>query len=96
MNEQAIKERLESGSRILENILLRRILMGSSGLGLGIERAIVNRELRELEEDLKLNPPVLPDGRPETPRLLNQKAKLSLLKRARRKLAAEDLPREGV
>ena len=50
------RERLESGCRMLEQILRRRLLDNSPGVGWAIERAIVDRELRDLEEDLRLNP----------------------------------------
>jgi len=55
---QTVKERLETGYHVLQTVLVYRSRIGSSGLGWGIERAIVDRELEELEEDLRANPPV--------------------------------------
>ncbi len=61
---QTAKERLETGFNVLQTVLVYRSRTGSAGLGWGIERAIVDRELDELEEDLRVNPPVReqPDG----------------------------------
>ena len=53
---QSVKERLQSNALILEGILSYRRLAKSPGFGWGIERALVGRELTELEEDIKLNP----------------------------------------
>lgn len=57
---ESVKDRLERGLHILDRILLRRALEGSPTLGWGIERAIVDRELRELEEECLQNPPFPP------------------------------------
>jgi hypothetical protein len=57
---QTTKGRLESGFQILDMILLRRRLEDCPTLGLDMERAIIDRELRELEEDLRFNPPFQP------------------------------------
>lgn len=43
---------------VLESLRRRRIRRGSPSLGSAIERAIVQRELDELEADLLLFPPV--------------------------------------
>jgi hypothetical protein len=53
---QAARERLRSNALLLQSILLYRRLEKSPGFGWGIERAIVDRELSELEEDIRLNP----------------------------------------
>ncbi len=58
---QTIKDRLETGYHVLQTVLLYRARTGSPGLGWGIERAIVDRELDELESELRTNPPVV-DG----------------------------------
>ncbi len=71
---QARRERLQSNALLLQSILLYRRMKKSPGVGWGIERAIVDRELRELEEDLRLNPAcgacaavrILPDVRPDS------------------------------
>ena len=91
--EPTAKERLESGCRILENILLRRILTGSPGLGSGIERAIVNRELRELEEDLRRNTAVGTDARVQMPQRLDPDRKRMLFKLPRKWVSPEDAAR---
>jgi hypothetical protein len=52
----AIRERLERGFAILEMIQRRRIQEGSPKLGWAIERAVVDRELRELEGDSLCGP----------------------------------------
>ena len=46
-----LKERLSVGVRILERIDENRARSHAPGLGMSIERQIVNRELRELELD---------------------------------------------
>lgn len=51
------RERLEVGFQIIQTILRKRRETGSPSLGWAIERAIVHRELNELEQDLLLNPP---------------------------------------
>ena len=51
-----IRERLERGFAILQMIQRRRIQEGSPKLGWAIERAIVDRELRELEGDSSCGP----------------------------------------
>jgi hypothetical protein len=52
-----IRKRLEREFGILETILLRRFIEDSPGLGSGIEKVIVDRELRELEQDYMADPP---------------------------------------
>jgi len=54
-----MKDRLETGYHVLQTVLLYRSRTGSPGLGWGIERAIVDRELDELESDLLASPPVV-------------------------------------
>jgi len=54
----ASKERLKIGFGILELVRERRLSSGDAGLGMGIECQILERELRELEEDLRRHPPV--------------------------------------
>ncbi|MCL6508965.1 MAG: hypothetical protein K6T59_18305 [Bryobacteraceae bacterium] len=56
MARQQIKERLESGVRILEAIDRRRAA-GFPGAGWAIERRIVDRELRDLEREWRAHPP---------------------------------------
>jgi hypothetical protein len=51
-----IRNRLETGFRILEVIRKRRILTNSPGLGWAIEQSIIGRELEELEREWKANP----------------------------------------
>ncbi len=58
--EESVKSRLERGLQVLDRILLRRALEGVPTLGWGIEKAIVDRELRELEEEYIQNPPFPP------------------------------------
>jgi hypothetical protein len=65
--DQTTKGRLESGFRTLETVLLCRLLIDSPDLGSGIERAIIDRELRELEWDLRLSPPFQPGEGLRTP-----------------------------
>ncbi len=55
-SSQTAKERLESGFKVLETLLLYRVLTGSPNLGWGIERSIVDRELQDLEGDSWLKP----------------------------------------
>ncbi len=50
--EQTLRARLESGFSLLQTIELKRRLRGCPGLGWAIEQRIIDRELRELEEDL--------------------------------------------
>lgn len=57
--DQKLKARLESGSRLLQIIELKRRARGCPKLGWAIEQRIIDRELRELEEDFRQNPPVL-------------------------------------
>ena len=45
-----LKARLERGMEVLESLRRRRIRRGSPSLGSAIERAIVQRELDELDE----------------------------------------------
>jgi hypothetical protein len=52
----ATKERLDSGFRLLRTILMRRQMTGAAGYGWAIERTVVDRELRELEEDFRSHP----------------------------------------
>jgi len=54
------KERLEIGFDILESVRQRRLRSGDPGVGWAIECRILKRELRDLEEDLQRDPPVLP------------------------------------
>lgn len=56
MKRQQIRERLESGVRILEAIDRRRAA-GFPGAGWAIERRIVDRELRDLEREWRAHPP---------------------------------------
>ena len=56
---ETAKERLETGYHVLQTVLVYRSRTGSPGLGWGIERAIVDRELDDLEADIQANPPVL-------------------------------------
>lgn len=51
-----LRNRLETGFRILEVIRRRRILTNSPGLGWAIEQSIIGRELEELEREWKANP----------------------------------------
>jgi hypothetical protein len=60
--EQAVKSRLERGAEMLESIRRRRIRRSSPSLGAAIERAIIQRELDELEADLVMDPPVTSIG----------------------------------
>ncbi len=53
-----IRNRLETGFRILEVIRRRRILTNSPGLGWAIEQSIIGRELEELEREWKANPAI--------------------------------------
>lgn len=55
MKRQELKERLESGFRILEAIDRRRAA-GYPGAGWAIERRIVERELRDLEREWRAHP----------------------------------------
>ena len=49
-----VVERLEDGARILEAIDQKRLVEGHAYLGWAIEQAVINRELQELEEDLRV------------------------------------------
>jgi hypothetical protein len=49
--------RLQTGYLLLRTIQILRAENNMPGYGWAVERAIVNRELSELEEDLRLNPP---------------------------------------
>jgi hypothetical protein len=49
--QQTVGERLERGARLLAIIGERREATGDSQLGAGVERFIIDRELRELEPD---------------------------------------------
>jgi hypothetical protein len=53
---ESSKARLERGFQLLQRILLRRVLEGSPTIGWGVEKAIVDRELQDLEEDLRQHP----------------------------------------
>ncbi|MCL4853119.1 MAG: hypothetical protein KJZ78_17300 [Bryobacteraceae bacterium] len=48
-----LKQRLEIGAAILDRMERRRSELNSPALGSGIEKLIVDRELRELEVDLQ-------------------------------------------
>lgn len=48
-----LKQRLEIGAAILDRMERRRCELNSPALGSGIEKLIVDRELRELEFDLQ-------------------------------------------
>lgn len=52
MRRQTIRERLETGFQILETIRMRRLETGSPKLGWAVEKAIIDRELQDLERDL--------------------------------------------
>jgi hypothetical protein len=56
-----IHRRLETGARILEIISRRRMETGCRRLGWAIERALVDWELEELEDDLLQDPPSTAD-----------------------------------
>jgi hypothetical protein len=58
--ESNSKERLERVFRILEVIHQRRLESSEEWVGVGLEWQLLERELRELEEDLGRDPPVLP------------------------------------
>jgi hypothetical protein len=58
--KETTKKRLESGFRVLQTVLHFRAITGSPGLGWAVERAVVDRELRELERDMRLHPPLPP------------------------------------
>jgi len=58
-NGQPVKERLQTGFDLLRTVLIYRARTGSPGLGWGIERAVVDRELDDLEADLAANPPMM-------------------------------------
>jgi hypothetical protein len=53
------KERLEIGFNILELIRRRRLRSGDPGVGLAVECRVLERELRDLEKDLRHDPPLL-------------------------------------
>ena len=53
------KQRLEIGADLLTAIERNRARTADAGLGAGIERSIVNRELRELERDILADPGAL-------------------------------------
>jgi hypothetical protein len=55
-NASDLRNRLETGFRILEVIRRRRILTNSPGLGWAIEQSIIGRELDELEREWQANP----------------------------------------
>jgi hypothetical protein len=65
--ENAVKARLERGFEVLRLIEQRRVRRSSPRLGAAIEWTIIQRELDELEADLRLFPPVMPvkRSRPE-------------------------------
>ncbi len=48
-----LKQRLEIGAAILDRMERRRRELNSPALGSGIEKLIIDRELRELEFDLQ-------------------------------------------
>ncbi len=52
--EQTLRTRLESGFSLLQTIQSKRRLTGCPGLGWAIEQHIIDRELRELEENLSV------------------------------------------
>jgi hypothetical protein len=52
--EQTLRARLESGFSLLQTIQSKRRLTGCPGLGWAIEQHIIDRELRELEENLSV------------------------------------------
>jgi hypothetical protein len=52
--EQTLRARLESGFSLLQTIQSKRRLTGCPGLGWAIEQRIIDRELRELEENLSV------------------------------------------
>ncbi len=52
--EQTLRARLESGFSLLQTIESKRRLRGCPGLGWAIEQHIIDRELRELEENLSV------------------------------------------
>ncbi|MDX2150851.1 MAG: hypothetical protein SFV54_08960 [Bryobacteraceae bacterium] len=54
---EALKVRLERGVETLLQLEQRRVRRNSKSLGMSIERAIIQRELDELEADLVANPP---------------------------------------
>lgn len=55
------KERLEIGFNILELVRQRRLSSGDPGVGSAIECWVLERELRDLEGDLRHDPPLLPE-----------------------------------
>jgi hypothetical protein len=68
--ELTSKERLERVFRILEVIQQRRLESSEEWVGAGLEWQLLERELRELEEDVRCDPPVLPEqaGQSQPPR----------------------------
>lgn len=55
-NAEKIRQRLESGFHILATIRRRRLETGSPELGSAVERAIIDLELRELDQQLSSDP----------------------------------------
>jgi len=55
------KERLEIGFNILELVRQRRLSSGDPGVGWAIECRVLERELRDLEEDLRQDPLLRPE-----------------------------------
>lgn len=55
----ASKERLEIGFNILELVRQRRLSSGDPGVGSAVECRVLERELRDLEKDLRHDPPLL-------------------------------------
>ena len=53
------KDRLERGVRVLTVLDERRTETGNASLGAGIERFIVSREMRDLEEEILADPGAL-------------------------------------
>lgn len=56
-DRRPIRKRLEEGARILQTIDQRRLAEGHPLLGSAIERAIIDRELEELSQNLRVRTP---------------------------------------
>ena len=54
-----VSERLTRGAAVLKLLERRRIETGLPDLGTSIERSVISRELRELEEEILRNPGAL-------------------------------------
>lgn len=61
MNDVNTSMRLARAVSILATIESRRRMVGAPGVGANIERMLVDRELRELEEDIARDPGALVD-----------------------------------